>query len=519
MGLKRKLYSPAAAALSLALALGACSNAANDSSSASGSPASASSGSEAVSFSMLYNDNPSYPFNQNWPVLKEIEARAKVHLDIQAVPNSDYLSKARIVLSSGTIPDLVTTIDQQTLMEYAPSGVLLPISDYMDKLPHLKQKIEEYGIEDELDNWKPRDGKLYILPFMNEAALYNRAPLIRTDLIDKYGLAAPTNVDELYTVLKTFKEKEGSGYPLANTDANSLLGIFGAAWGIEPSYNGFMFNEETGKFEYAYASDRFKAYLTYLNRLVSEGLADPEIFTSSLDQWKQKLASGQSSFSFYWISELGQLNEDGKKNVSPDFQLSPLPPIAGPAGKLAYAANRIYHGTVIPASAAKEPYFDKLLAFVDWLYSDEGNELMTWGIEGDTFTKKDDGNAFTEKATGSASLQKTLWDIGASNNNYTMLFPYKWFVQVLGAKEIETLTQQAQDGGWFPQVAKVPKLAPEKKEEENLALTSVKDYFAKMQEQFVYGKASLDTQWDSYVEEIGAKGVDKLLALYNDSLK
>ncbi|MFE5319422.1 extracellular solute-binding protein [Paenibacillus sp. NPDC056579] len=513
---KHSLLAVTALLIGIVPVLSACTGSADE----KGTPSGGTSGeAKPQTFTMLYSDNPAYPFNKDWRVLKEMTARSGVNLDIQAVPESDYQSKVRIVLSSDKIPDMVTTVRQATIMEFAPNGTLLPISDYMDKLPNLKKKIEEYKIQEELDNWKPKDGKLYVLPFMNEAALYNRAPLIRSDLLKKYGLEAPKTADELYNVLKKLKEMNPGSYPLANTNAESLLSIFGAAWGIDSSNKGFSYNASTRKFEYDYTSDNYKKYVTFLNRLVKEGLADPEIFTSSLDQWKQKLASGKSLFSFYWISELPQINADGKKNVSPDFELTALPPIAGPGGTKAYSSNRIYHGTVIPASAAKKPYFDALMKYADWLYSDEANTLMTWGFKGDTYEEADGKKDFTDKVKNAPSINKALWELGAANNNYTLLYPYQWFLKVLNTKEVGVFTDEAIKNGWFPPVTKIPKLTPEKKEEENLAITGVNDYFAKMQEQFVYGKVSIDAEWDNYVKEMNSKGVTKLLGIYNDSLK
>ncbi len=126
---------------------------------------------------------------------------------------------------------------------------------------------------------------------------------------------------------------------------------------------------------------------------------------------------------------------------------------------------------------------------------------------------------FTDAVKESGSIQKALWNVGASNNNFTTVFTYEWFSKVLNNPLVESLTAEANQKNWFPSVAKVPKLTPEDKEEETMRNTTVHDYFMRMQEQFVYGKASVDQDWDNYVKEINDKGVTKLLEIYNNTLK
>ncbi|WP_169091482.1 extracellular solute-binding protein [Paenibacillus sp. PL91] len=501
--------------LLLTIVLAACS----DSSNQSGSGNVVQEGNGPTTISMLYKESGS-PFNKDWPVYKELLNRTNVKLDLQIVPGSDYQSKVKVVLSSDKIPDLVTNVEQSNVLELGDTGVLLPISDYLDKLPNLKNRIAEFKLDEELENWESEDGKLYMLPFMIESASYNRSPLIRADLLEKYGLKAPTNTEELYNVLKKMKEAEPSSYPFFNTNAEDLRSMFGAAWGIEPNYNGFIFNKETSEYEYVYTSENYKKYVTYLNRLIKEGLADPEFLTSNYDQLAQKISTGSSMFYYYWNGEhIDSINLLGKKNTGSEFNITMLPPIAGPAGQKALASNRIGYGTVIPASAAKKPYFEQLLKFVDFLYSDDGNTLLTWGIEGDSYVEKDGQKEFTDKIKNSDNINKAMWDIGSANGSFAMIWPFKWFATVLGSKDFETFTEEGNAKGWFIPVTKVPKLNSEQREEENLLKAGINDYFSKMQEQFIYGKVSIDEEWDKYVKEINAKGVDKMLKLYNDSLK
>ncbi|MNC29239.1 hypothetical protein D3C75_774820 [compost metagenome] len=81
---------------------------------------------------------------------------------------------------------------------------------------------------------------------MKDYANYNRAPLIRSDILEQNGLQAPTNTDELYTLLKKLKELYPDSYPLTGTSAENLRTMFGTAWGVDANYKGFVYDEAPG---------------------------------------------------------------------------------------------------------------------------------------------------------------------------------------------------------------------------------------------------------------------------------
>ena len=70
----------------------------------------------------------------------------------------------------------------------------------------------------------------------------------------------------------------------------------------------------------------------------------------------------------------------------------------GAAGQLKVSSRdgRLENGIMISQNALDElgeKEFIKMLRFIDWLwYSDEGQTLALWGVEGETYSVDDDGN-------------------------------------------------------------------------------------------------------------------------------
>ena len=83
---------------------------------------------EPLTVSVLYNETAANPFSEEWPILAEIQKRKNVILKVQTGPDSDFLTKKNLVYNSGDIPDMVLKNWPNEIVQFASSGILLPIS-------------------------------------------------------------------------------------------------------------------------------------------------------------------------------------------------------------------------------------------------------------------------------------------------------------------------------------------------------------------------------------------------------
>jgi len=107
---------------------------------------------------------------------------------------------------------------------------------------------------------------------------------INTGWLEKVGMDAPTNPDELYAVLKAFKEQcctTRNNFPLISA-GRSILGSDAAWWIINmfcPGYdydNYFGLTEDGMQLTTPFTSDEFRQAMIYIQRLVKEGLMAKE---------------------------------------------------------------------------------------------------------------------------------------------------------------------------------------------------------------------------------------------------
>lgn len=472
---------------------------------------------EPIEFSMLYSDNAAFPFNEDWLILKEMTKRTNVTLKVNAVPESDFREKTKLLLSSGDVPDFIAVADQID-QAFALNGILLPISDYMDKLPYFSKAIEAGKVQGEIDNITQVDGKFYYMPGIRVAMPAYSGLAFRTDLLKKYGMETPKNVDELYQYLKKYKTENPKSAPLTvQLGFDCFMYFFGPVWGLQAGWsadNGMFYDWQTNKFDYTYTNERYKEMLKYIAKLYAEGLLDPEAFTQNDDQWRTKLSTGVSVASYMWNGGDRQLNPIGQKTF-PDFSLemsSPLSALPGITGTTE-AYPQLKHGWAMPATAAKNPNFDKMLKFMDWMISsEEATILGNWGVEGVTFKYNDKKEK--EWIVDNIDTQK---DYGLCNNSLQPSTPEDYELSI-SLPYMANVTKFNKENNLFGKVPPKAKFSVDEIEEAKLIASPLKDYCEKMQQQFIFGKKSIDKDWDAFVKEVQSKDVQKLVDMYNAKL-
>lgn len=468
-----------------------------------------------VTISMLYSDNASYPYKEDWKVWDIIEEKTGVTFDIQAVPESDYESKKQIVFNSGDIPDIVTKTFAEP--EDAMSGLLLPISDYEDKMPNFKKFIEDNNLREELDNKKMADGKYYTLPVKaHTSRIQDQQWLIRTDVLEENNLPIPTTLEELHEVGMKLKEIYPDSTPITNRfgTGNIMAGIssaFGtnAGWSIE---SGMYYDDSTDKWVFSPTSDNWKEMLMYTNQLIEDGVLDQEFGTLDSTVYEQKVVQGSTFIMYDWTPNISRYNLEGKQNDD-NFNIEPIYPIKGQDDNYAVAwKSQFGQGWVLPASLEGTEKLDEILKFIDWCYTDEAETLLTFGVEGESYVVNEDGilNYLEDNVDYCATM-------GLDNNSITIREHQDFLYRALNKEQVDLFKKIAEDG-CVPAPNPSSPLTVEQIEETKIYTSTLLDYANSMMENFIFGKESFDN-WDKFVKECESKGSTKLEKEYNDAWK
>ena len=224
--------------------------------------------SEALSFSILYNNHPSYALKEDWLFWSELTKRTNVKLEPVAVPLSDYEAKRSLLIGAGDAPFIIPKTYHPQEDAFVSSGAILPVSDYIDLMPNLKEQITKWNLEPDLGAWRQEDGKYYLLPGTHEEVWQDYSLAVRTDILQQLGLSIPKTWDEFHTMLKAMKQAHPDVYPLSDRwstppqpGGNNLLQLVAIAYGSKAGW-GFQhanWDPKAKKFVYTGAQVLFRS--------------------------------------------------------------------------------------------------------------------------------------------------------------------------------------------------------------------------------------------------------------------
>lgn len=388
--------------------------------------------SEEVTFDLMFGEHATELYHEDtWVIAPWVKEKYNVNLEITAVPSSDWGTKQSTVISSQDIPDLLMGIGLDIANDYGPKGLFLNMYDYLDYMPNLQKCMEDFPL---LKTWMTySDTEMYSQPTtiatdgaVNMTAYYIQ--FIRKDIMEECGITEmPKTFDELHDVLKAMKEKYPDAYPWINRQKlNMIVNVFAPGLGFDCSpmaanKTGWgVWKEDTKEFTSIMEEENFKWFLQWMNQLYAEGLIDPNYAVDDTSTWQDKLTNSQGFFSVDYFSRPDTMNLAGKKNYD-KFDLEPMLTPALEGGQQKIYANVGIGGSNVFNGKCENP--ERLAAMVDgWFYTEEGCLLMTYGIEGKTYTKNSDGTLskiYTDKVATSLDFD------AAYGVNYLTFYAFK----------------------------------------------------------------------------------------------
>ncbi|XID90357.1 sugar ABC transporter substrate-binding protein [Paenibacillaceae bacterium WGS1546] len=482
---------------------------------------------EPVTYSMMYSDHENYPYRADWRLWSAIQEKTNVSFDLSITARTEYENQQSLLINSGDAPYIIPkTYDESP---YVASGQIVAISDWVQYMPNYMKAVKDWGMEQDLKAKLRDDGKYYVLPGMWEVAGGGFSYIIRKDVfeaagVDVVGQEASWTYEDFYEALKKVKEHTGAQYVFSDQfQGNSTLNIAAVQYGVTAGWgasNGMYFDHEKQQFAFADASDDFKSFLTYFNKLVKEGLMDPESFTQEDNTAQAKFFKGDS----YVINGLYQHLADFKSKMQdPSSELYMIVQPGGPKGMQQIETSRLENGIMISRNALDdlgEEGFIKMLRFVDWLwYSNEGQTLSLWGVEGETYSIDANGKIVLNpdiyyNGMNEGAAKKLNVDYGFAGG----VFAYG------GTADLKTSKMTEGERDYFNRILSTReprKLAPpimatpEESEQLNLISTPLMDYVKTMTLRFILGQESLDN-WTKYTAQAEANGSKRYAEMANE---
>lgn len=316
-----------------------------------------------------------------WTALGE---KTNTTFSLREVSNLEWNENVNLLCASGDLPDVVTNLGS-----VYNGGFSQAIRDEMifDLAPYVEEYAQNYFAALSQDEYTLKTciddegqmGAMY--PILEEAYPVTNGLWIRQDWLDELGKEIPTTTDELTEILRLFSENYGATiglYQMVRSNTNSAFVAVEGIWNAFGPTEYFL--DDEGVIQYGPMQDYYYEYLAYLKSLAQEGLFLTSDMTdqSSSDLFAKGLIGleGDSPDNVPSYVSLLDVEEQEKCKLVPMAALGE-PTEYGPIASLVSGDG----GGNISVSTNCE-YPEVVLKTFDYLFTEEGAVLSSYGIEG-----------------------------------------------------------------------------------------------------------------------------------------
>lgn len=287
---------------------------------------------------------------------------------------------------------------------------------------------------------------------------------------------------------------------------------------------------EDGTIELNLRMDEFRECMQYWHQLYEEGLIDPEVVIGDANRWTMYMNNSYSGATIDYTVRTQQFTNAAQNPAedaiaagvepNPDAELIGLAPLTSGSRTTATIAcnDPLGTGTAVGImSSSTDEEIEAAMCLLNYIYSDEGSELLSWGIDGVSYNGLDsDGNP--------------NW-VDDLLNNYSIPTTAKYGIQLGIARPV---TQPEIDLA-FPGLAKEAALKNEghfETRHSTMYLTDAEwtehgDIFTQLSNlyiqacsEFLTGARTLDDAgWDQFQADLDALNVDRYMELNELGIK
>jgi putative aldouronate transport system substrate-binding protein len=487
---------------------------------------------EPIKLKVMGSRSPSQGPWEEMDVMKKMESMTGISFTFDTPPQASFTEKKNLTFASGSsdLPDVflgatITINEEET---YGPQGLLIPLEGLIDKYaPHIKKLLADRP--DIKKAITATDGHIYSLPYIvNTKTVASNILYMDMKWLQNVGMQKPTNVDELYNVLKAFKEKDPNQngkpdeIPISAVKTPVLQGTILTAFTGTGGMTRDGFNLKDGKVVFEPAMPEYKEYLAYLKKLYAEGLLDKETFTQTAQQMSAK---GKASTVGVVTASLSSMVDP--KNYNP-YEL--LPPLTSKTNskKVTALLPGITTGAMAITKNCKYP--EAMMRWADVFYRDDNEAVqglsgmsMFLGIRGEHWDYTDSAKTKYTRVQKDKSISAVENTMKTYTPGGAIAFPSKVITNAIpDGDPLLLLKATESDKQYFPfNVQTYPSTVRfTKSETERITFLTadIKNYTTQMEAKFIVGEESLD-KWDNYIATLKKMNLDELTKIYTDGFE
>lgn len=466
------------------------------------------------------------------PMFKKLMEETGVKVKFMHPPTGQEAEQYNLLIASGDYPDIIERNwagDLGGPGKAISDGIIIPLEEVIEKYsPNYNKILSE---NKELKKaFSTDDGHVFTYGTITlTPKLMPGGYMVRQDWLDKLGMEAPECIEDWEKFFEACKTKLGIESPFS-TDSYRMntAKLFSESFGIGSKF----YVDGNNKVCYAPIQPEFKEYLILMNKWYEKGYLDQGIFTNTAAIVESKMLNSMTGAMYGFIgSTIGKLinsaeNEDFKlvAVASPSLKKGEKPElyVAKPRGLA--DAEVGYSLTSTTCFTTKNKNLEASAKFMDYLYTEEGNLLQSFGIEGITYNMVDGVPTYTDEILNNPdglSVSEALGKYcragfassGFGDDPHYLNQYYQYQEQ---RDAVATYATNLDNAVAFDMPALTP--AAEEVSEISQLLSTINTYQEEMFSKFIMGTVSID-EFDEYVKTLKSMKIDRILEIYNNAME
>ena len=453
--------------------------------------------------------------------IEKIEEATGVNITFKLMTKEEY----NYMLASGKYPDVMAAyLYNGEVLDLYNRGVAIEVSELVENNSTYLKAIYEDN-PDIYQEVQTNDGKLIYFPSLNpmksDEDFYRLAYsglLIRQDWLDKLGLEVPTDIEEWHRVLTAFKTKDPNGNGIADEIPfdDYRYHLFAPSFGV---FEGILLSGGN-RVTYGPMEDGYKEFLQTMNQWYEEGLIGQSAVTGS-NKWSDANIINDISGSFYGLDNAWRIYLPSLLETNGEAVLTAVPIPRARDGK-SYSSmenlkTHIRNQVTVITSACRNP--QAAMKVIDYMYSEEGSDYLTWGIEGETYQVGANGAKYLlpESLELAEDGYMKLHHVAIGH----VAFPkYDGETVVLQTYPEEQLIAEKVWANCDTSLIYPPNILfpAEDRKKINELLPDIGKYVEEMRMAYVTGEKSLDT-FDEFRAALREMGIEEVIEIYEKNYK
>lgn len=448
------------------------------------------------------------PFVQAWKEQTGVNVEVSFYTDFS------------LLVASGEYPDILAgawnTAYSGGIDRAIEDGVIIPINDYIEEYAPDYLAILESN-PDYMKNARTAQG--YIPGFYqlrSDPALQSWGMIVRKDWLDTLGMEVPTTLDEFYNMLVAFRDEMGATAPLS-VDVGTLRNLCAKGFFTSPfDLVSSGYYHVDGTVHYGAAEAEFKDVLAWLNQLFNEGLLDANVLTLDSTTLASNIMNGVSGAAAgnagggmgNWLTTM--------KDVDPEFALAGMGSLVRNEGERAMFGDRTDRTSNLAAITSACENVEAAVKFLNYGYTEAGNLLMYYGIEGISYEIVDGYPYFTDFVKNNPdglSFAQALSQYDYSPQPGPYLANGDFSLQTYNDAQLEALQVWGDTDVEDHYISSTITIAPEDTDEYAFIKSEVDTYVNENFALFVTGARSLE-EFDDYLATLESMGLSRMLEIY-----